>query len=123
MVESRALIVDDEDDMRLLVRSTIEAANKGLSVAGEAANGHEALAAWREHHPDVIVLDHRMADLTGIEVADRIRAEQPDQQIILFSAFLTDDLVHQAEAMGLHCLAKDRMREIPEMMWRLAAGS
>src|ERR1051326_8243221 len=52
----RTLIVDDEEDMRLLMRSTIEAANEGLTVAGEARNGFEAVEQWREAQPDILVL-------------------------------------------------------------------
>ena len=86
----RTLIVDDEEDMRLLLRATIEAANQGLSVAGEAGGGEEGLAQWREHRPDIVLLDQRMPDLTGLEVAERILAEAPDQTIVLFSAYLDD---------------------------------
>ena len=42
------LIVDDELDMRMLVRLVIEVANDGLSVIGEAADGIEALRVWRD---------------------------------------------------------------------------
>jgi YesN/AraC family two-component response regulator len=120
MISTTTLIVDDEEDMRVLLRMTIEAANKGLSVAAEAANGHEALDMWREHRPDVVVLDQRMPDLSGMDVAARILAEAPHQRIILFSAFLTDDLVREAETLGLACLGKEKVRQIPELLWRLA---
>jgi YesN/AraC family two-component response regulator len=123
VLSSRALIVDDEDDMRFLVRATIEAANQGLSVAAEAANGHDAVQQWREHEPDVIVLDQRMPDLTGMEVASQILAEAPDQKIILFSAYLTEDLVREAEQAGMQCLPKHRMAQIPELMWRLTPNA
>ena len=69
------LVVDDEVDMRTLVRVVINLANNGLSIVGEATDGEEALAAWRNleaPEPDVIVLDNRMPNLTGLEVAERI---------------------------------------------------
>ena len=53
----RALIVDDDNDMRFLVRMMIEAANHGLSVAGEAASGSEAIASIEQERPGVVVLD------------------------------------------------------------------
>src|SRR5205823_10373712 len=58
--DMRVLIVDDEEDMRALVRATIEVANAGLSVAGEAASGEAAVSTWREERPEVVVLDQRM---------------------------------------------------------------
>ena len=50
------MIVDDEDDMRSLLRNMIEIANDGLLVAGEAADGDQALRFWREAQPDVQAL-------------------------------------------------------------------
>jgi DNA-binding NarL/FixJ family response regulator len=116
---NRALIVDDDDDMRFLVRVLIEAANEGLAVAAEARNGEEAVERWREHRPDVVVLDNRMPGRSGLEVAAEILAEQPDQSIILFSAFLDEDTLAQADALGVRaCLSKDHYDELPAALWR-----
>lgn len=118
---TRALIVDDEEDMRFLVRAVIEAANHGLAVSGEAADGEEALARYREDRPEVVVLDHRMPDMTGLEVAERILAEHPDQRIILFSAYLDPDTTAAAEKLGVDMvLAKTEYGRLPEALWRLA---
>jgi DNA-binding NarL/FixJ family response regulator len=115
---NRALIVDDDDDMRFLLRVVIEAANQGLAIAGEARCASEAVEQWREHHPDVVVLDHRMPDRSGLEVAEEILAERPDQSIILFSAFLDDETIARAEALGVRaCMSKDRYDEIPAALW------
>jgi CheY-like chemotaxis protein len=116
------LIVDDEDDMRSLVRTTIEVANEGLAVAGEAANGEEALAAWRASRPDCIVIDQRMPGLTGIEVCRAILAEDPTQRIVLFTAFADADLRRTARELGVRAvLAKDQIHKLPETLWGLAA--
>ena len=116
---NRALIVDDDEDMRFLLRVLIEAANEGLTIAAEASNGHEAIAQWREHQPDVIVLDHRMPDRTGLEVAAEILAEHPDQSIILFSAYLDEETIARAGELGVRaCLSKDDYDELPAALWR-----
>lgn len=118
---TRALIVDDEEDMRFLVRAVIEAANHGLAVAGEAADGPEALERWRAEQPEVVVLDQRMPGMTGLEVAAEILRERPDQAIILFSAYLDPDVAAQAADLGVGlCLAKSDYGRIPEALWRLA---
>src|SRR4051812_30900540 len=72
----RVLIVDDEDDMRALIRSHIEIANHGLSVAGVASDGDEALRRWRQDRPDVVLLDQRMPGLSGLETAEVILREE-----------------------------------------------
>lgn len=116
---NRALIVDDDDDMRFLVRTIIEAANEGLAVAGEARDGDEAVERWRSVRPDVVVLDYRMPGRTGLDVAAEILAEQPDQSIILFSAYLDDDTRQRADDIGVRaCLSKDAYDELPAALWR-----
>jgi DNA-binding NarL/FixJ family response regulator len=116
---NRALIVDDDDDMRFLVRVLIEAANEGLAVAAEARNAAEAVDQWRQHRPDVVVLDNRMPGRSGLEVAAEILAEQPSQSIILFSAYLDDETLARADALGVRaCLSKDHYDELPAALWQ-----
>ncbi|HVM53303.1 MAG TPA: response regulator transcription factor [Acidimicrobiales bacterium] len=118
-VPNRALIVDDDDDMRFLLKSIIERANEGLEVAAEASGGDEALVQWRALRPDVVVLDHRMPGTTGLQLAEQILAEHPTQSIILFSAYLDDELVARADQLGIRaCISKDRYDDIPEALWR-----
>src|SRR5688572_14356016 len=109
----RVLIVDDEADMRLLVRTVLRNAS-GLEVVGEAGSGEEALDAVRALDPDIVVLDYRMPDLTGVDVAQQLLAERPDRAIVILSAFLNDATVSEAERVGVRsCLLKDRMFELP----------
>lgn len=116
---NRALIVDDDEDMRFLLRVLIESANEGLAVAAEARNGDEALDQWREHRPDVVVLDNRMPGRTGLEVAAEILGEAPEQSIILFSAFLDDETLARADELGVRaCLSKDHYDQLPAALWR-----
>ena len=119
MSEMRVLIVDDEEDMRALVRATIELANEGLTVAAEAADGETAVSIVREQRPEVVVIDQRMPGVTGLETARRILDEHPEQAIVLFSAYLDGDVVRAAQRMGVRmCLAKDNIRQLPDVLWR-----
>jgi len=115
------LIVDDEGDIRTLVRLVVEAADNGLQVVGEAADGTEALDRWHEHHPTVVVLDNRMPGLTGLQVAERILAESAEQSIILFSAYLDDELVGEARRVGIRrVLDKTQIDRLPQELWAMA---
>ena len=114
----RVLIVDDEEDMRALVRATIEIADEGLTVAAEAADGETAVSIVRSEHPEVVVLDHRMPGISGLDTARRILAEHPEQAIVLFSSFLDRDVVSAAQRMGVRmCLSKDDIRHLPDVIW------
>lgn len=107
------MIVDDEDDMRALMRSMIELANGGLSVAGEASDGEAAVRQWRELRPEVVLLDQRMPGLTGLETAERILQESPDQPVILFTSYLDPEVKRFADELGVRaCVNKVDARKV-----------
>ena len=107
--------------MRFLLQAVIEAANEGLAVVGEATTGEEAIVRWRETDPDIILLDQRMPGMTGLEAAEQILAERPEQNIILFSAFLEDSTVRRASELGIRaCLPKGDLSRITEVLWRVS---
>lgn len=70
MTDSRVLVVDDDDDIRLLVATLLERA--GISVR-VAPNGREGLREFHSWRPDLVVLDVAMPELDGWSVLDRIR--------------------------------------------------
>ena len=101
------LIVDDEADLRLLLTLLIGKENHGLRVVGEAASGEEALEMRRDLDVDIVVLDHRMPGLSGLETASAMLAEAPGLPIILYSAFTDEGMVAEARAIGVReCVAK-----------------
>jgi len=109
----KTLIVDDDDDMRLLLRIMINAADRGLQVVGQAASGEEALVLRRDLDLDVIVLDQQMPGMTGVETAERLLAQDPDVRIVLYSAFLDSDVREQAERVGVsQCITKGDVRTL-----------
>ena len=103
----KTLIVDDEEDMRLLLRLTINRENRGLQVVGEASSGEDALVIRRELDVDVMVLDHRMPGLTGVETARALLADEPDLPIVMYSAFVDDEVTAEARKIGVRrCIKK-----------------
>lgn len=103
----KTLIVDDEEDMRVLLRATIDRADRGLHVVGEAASGEEAIAVRPTLDLDVIVLDQRMPGLSGLETASAFLEVEPDLAIVLYSAFIDEDVADQARRVGVRrCVTK-----------------
>ena len=120
----RTLIVDDEPDLRLLLRLAIEHRNEGLMVSGEAAEGQEALDLIDEVDPTVVVLDQMMPGMDGLETAARILERRPGQLIVLYSAFLDAKLTEQASRAGITaCMLKGRAKDLADFVHQLAAGA
>ncbi|MCU1376515.1 MAG: two component transcriptional regulator, LuxR family [Actinomycetia bacterium] len=88
MTSLRVLVVDDEPDVRLLLRLQLE--TNGHHVTGEAADGEEALAACRLDPPDIMILDLLMPGTNGFEVIPRLRADFPDVAVIAYTAVAGD---------------------------------
>jgi DNA-binding NarL/FixJ family response regulator len=118
------LIVDDDSNARFLVQQTVEAPDGALSVIGEASSGDEAIDRWRELHPDILVLDHLMPGLSGLEVAERVLAEDPGQLIVLFTAHRDEALARRAAELGVRaCVRKtDVGRLRPTLLALLEEG-
>ena len=94
----RVLIADDQALVRTGFRMILTA--RGIEVAGEAADGAEAVAAARELRPDVALLDVRMPVMDGLEAARRILAHDPDCRVIMLTTFDLDRYVYAALAAG-----------------------
>jgi CheY-like chemotaxis protein len=82
----RVLLVDDEPDMRLMLRLHLGQDDR-FEIAGEAADGQEALERCVELEPDVIVLDVRMPRLDGVAALPLLRERCPQAKLALFTAF------------------------------------
>ena len=113
----RVLIVDDDSDIRLLLRMWIEGAPDDLVVAGEAAGAQGALDQLDEVDPDVVLLDARMPAIDGFEAAEMILARRPSQKLVLYTGVLNRELRERAFAAGFAaCVAKDDFGRLPGVL-------
>ena len=95
----RILTVDDHPLMREGTAAMIRSQADMLLVA-EAANGAEAVQRFREHQPDVTLMDIRLPDRSGIDTLIAIRAEFPEARILMLTTFEGDVEIQRALQAG-----------------------
>jgi DNA-binding NtrC family response regulator len=91
------LLVEDEDEFRDTCAMWMS--RKGHRVA-QAPNGHDALHLCAKNHFDVVVLDLNMPGLSGLEVIDRLKADEVESQVIVLTGEATVDTAVQAMKLG-----------------------
>ena len=97
----RVLSVDDHALLREGIASIITYQPDMLLVS-QASGGREAIQQYRQHRPDVTLMDLRMPDLSGIDELISIRAEFPEARIIILTTFESDEEVRRAMEAGAH---------------------
>lgn len=107
------LVTDDEADIRIMLRTVLRA--RGWNVE-EAETGEEAIARCALGGLDIVVLDHRMPGLTGAETAKRLRDAGFTEPIVLYTAYLTNDVQAEAAAAGLRAVAKDDLQSLLSLL-------
>lgn len=92
------LLVDDHARFRRTARRALE--RDGWTIAGEAVDGAGALRAARALEPDVVVLDIGLPDMSGLEVARRLRDGMPQLDVVVISTHDSGDYHELAVANG-----------------------
>ena len=97
----RVIIVDDEPVIRRGLRETIEWDALGLEVAGEAADGAEALKLIREIRPEILITDIRMPEMDGIELIREVKKLDQNVKITILSGYSDYDYLKAAIRLGV----------------------
>ena len=96
----RILTVDDHDLVRKGL-AAILATEPGFELVAEANSGKDAVSLYRQHRPDVTLMDLRLPDQTGIETSRQIRAEFPDAKILVLTSYDGDQDIYRALEAGV----------------------
>jgi DNA-binding NarL/FixJ family response regulator len=107
----RILIADDHSVVREGLVSLVKR-KADMAVVGEASNGREAVDLWKEHRPDITLLDLRMPELDGVGAIKEIRGLDENARIVVLTTFDGDEDIYRAIKAGAKgYLLKDSARE------------
>jgi two-component system NarL family response regulator len=107
----RILVADDNFLVRLGLGAVLNA-QSGMTVIAEAGNGRQAVELFRQHAPDIVLMDLRMPLMTGVEATKAIRSEYPGARIIVLTTYDGDEDIYRALQAGARAyLLKDVLRE------------
>ena len=95
----RLLVVDDHFFVRMGLACSLNA-EPDMCVVAEADNGDLAIKLFREHRPDVVILDGRLPGLSGVETLTTLRREFPKTRVLMLSIDAGDEDVQQALQAG-----------------------
>ena len=120
----RVLIVDDHPLLRDGIAALI-ANQSDITLVGEASDGVEAVEQFRQHRPDVTLMDLQMGRMDGIDAIDAIRREFPKARIIVLTTYAGDVLAQRALKAGARAyILKNRVRkELLETIRSVYAGN
>ncbi|ONF43355.1 DNA-binding response regulator [Marinobacter lutaoensis] len=119
----KLMIVDDHPVVRQGIANLLRSMMPGLTVA-EVATGQEAVAEYARWHPDVVLLDMGLPDISGLEVGRRLRQRWRGAALLFFTMHDELPMVRQALAVGgLGFVSKSCAPEaLAEAVRRVAAG-
>lgn len=97
-MSKRVMIVDDAVFMRMMLKDILE--KNGFEVAGEAANGVEAILEYKNTNPDIVTMDVTMPEMDGIQALREIMKFDSSAKIIMCSAMGQQGMVMDAIKSG-----------------------
>jgi DNA-binding NarL/FixJ family response regulator len=107
----RVLIADDHFVVRMGLAAVINT-QPDMVVVAEAINGKQAIEFFRQHRPDITLMDLRMPEMGGIEAITAIRKEFPESRFIVLTTYDGDEDIYRALQAGARSyLLKDMLRD------------
>ncbi|SMD12327.1 response regulator [Sporomusa malonica] len=124
----KLIVVDDEELERQAIRFIVDRYCPEISVVGEASDGALALQVAAQVQPDIVLMDIRMPEMTGLDAAKHMRAIVPEAKIIFLTASGNSNYVKDAANLGaadymlepvrpdklvrsLHCITHSKLAE------------
>ncbi|WP_370324372.1 response regulator [Euzebya sp.] len=117
------MLVDDHEVVRQGLAAMVDSQDD-MSVVAEAGSVAEAVLRARSYHPDVIVMDVRLPDGTGVEACREIRSERPETHVLMLTSFSDDKALFDAIMAGAagYLLKQVRGSDLLDAIRRVAEG-
>jgi two-component system response regulator DevR len=121
--ELRLLIVDDHEVVRQGLVALLDR-RAGFSVVAEAGTVAEAIAQARRHQPDIVVMDIRLPDGSGVEACREIRSELPETRVVMLTSYPDEEAVLSAIVAGAsgYLLKQIRARDLVAALETVGRG-
>ena len=94
----KVLIVDDEANIRFLLKMVVERA--GMNLVGMAASGAAALTYYRRYQPDLVLMDIDMPMKNGMDALTELLQEHPEAHVIMMSSYVDEEVVKKCFQIG-----------------------
>jgi len=119
----RVLIVDDHDVVREGLRTLIQRRTE-LTLVGEADSVASAVAEARRSQPDIVIMDVRLPDGSGVEACREIRADRPETKVLMLTSYADDEAVLASIMAGAsgYLLKQTRSQDLAEAIRKVARG-
>src|SRR6478735_8138424 len=119
----RLLVVDDHEVVRQGLVSLLDR-REGFEVVAQAGSVAESIDQARLHHPDIVVMDVRLPDGSGVEACRAIRDELPETRVIMLTSFPDDEAVLSAIVAGAsgYLLKQIRARDLVAALEAVGRG-
>ncbi|MBA4698177.1 MAG: response regulator transcription factor [Ruminococcus sp.] len=111
------LIVDDDCLVTGALKTILET-REDFHIPACGSDGKEAISLYKKYRPDVLLMDIRMKEISGLEAAAEILKEYPDARILLLTTFLDDEYIIMALKLGAkgYILKQDYQNIIPAIL-------
>lgn len=119
----KILLVDDHEVVRMGLRTLLER-RENIAVVGKAGTVEEAVAAAERTEPDVIVMDIRLPDGSGVDACREIRGQRPETKVIMLTSYADDEAIYGSIMAGAagYLLKQTRGQDLASAIGRVAAG-
>lgn len=122
-MKEKILVVDDVDTIARVYARFLERQGYEVSIA---FNGEEALATWERFKPDLVISDIRMPKMSGFELANAIKKQNPDQKVILMTGYADEaEVLEQQKSHGFPFFTKpaDLQTTVSKIVKDVLAGT